>query len=83
MFKVLQVWWLYLSRQLLLLCMLAPSLLALQLLCLLRMELCDPCTSKSRVSRNKTSDTGSNMLNAFVMYLECQCGGIQGTNAIA
>jgi hypothetical protein len=23
-------------------------------------------------------DTGSNMLNAFLMYLECQCGGIQG-----
>jgi hypothetical protein len=27
---------------------------------------------------DKTSDTGSNMLNAFLMYLECQCGGIQG-----
>jgi hypothetical protein len=29
-------------------------------------------------STDKTSDTGSNMLNAFLMYLECQCGGIQG-----
>jgi hypothetical protein len=29
-------------------------------------------------STDKTPDTGSNMLNAFLMYLECQYGSIQG-----